>query len=105
MKHSEYYFQLSLYEGFGLAALEALCANNVLIHSGKGGLDNPIYKTQLLFDIDNDFDNEFSILINKMTSLKTMNLTGENLKYYDIQRRKEDFEAIITNNNRNYQLN
>lgn len=40
-----------------------------------------------------------------MTSLKTMNLTGENLKYYDIQRRKEDFEAIITNNNRNYQLN
>ena len=105
LKHSEYYFQLSLYEGFGLAALEALCANNVLIHSGKGGLDNPIYKTQLLFDIDNDFDNEFSILINKMTSLKTMNLTGENLKYYDIQRRKEDFEAIITNNNRNYQLN
>lgn len=27
LKQSKYYFQLSLYEGFGLAALEALCAN------------------------------------------------------------------------------
>lgn len=68
-------------------------------------MDNPIYKTQLLFDIDNDFDNELLNLINKLTSLKSMNLTDENLKYYDIQRRKEDFEAIITHNNRNYQLN
>src|SRR5699024_196 len=56
LKQSKYYFQLSLYEGFGLAALEALCANNIIIHSGKGGLANPIYKEQLLFDIDNDFD-------------------------------------------------
>ena len=46
LKQSKYYFQLSLYEGFGLAALEALCANNIIIHSGKGGLANPIYKEQ-----------------------------------------------------------
>ena len=43
LKRSKYYFQLSLYEGFGLAALEALCADNILIHSGKGGLANSIY--------------------------------------------------------------
>lgn len=35
LKQSKYYFQLSLYEGFGLAALEALCANNIIIHSGR----------------------------------------------------------------------
>ena len=104
LKHSKYYFQLSLYEGFGLAALEALCTNNVLIHSGKGGLSSPIYKTQLLFDIDNDFDNELSDLIDKLTSLKSMDLSDETRRYYDIQRRKEDFKAIIINNNRNYQL-
>lgn len=35
LKRSKYYFQLSLYEGFGLAALEALCASNILIHSER----------------------------------------------------------------------
>lgn len=38
LKKSRYFFQLSSYEGFGLAALEAEAAGCVMIHSGKGGL-------------------------------------------------------------------
>lgn len=104
LKRSKYYFQLSLYEGFGLAALEALCASNILIHSGKGGLANPIYKEQLVFNIDNDFDSEFSQLISKLTSFVPITSNDELLDYYNIQRRKEDFKAIITDNKSNYKI-
>ena len=38
MKSAKYYFQLSKYEGFGLAALEALAAGNIVIHTNTGGL-------------------------------------------------------------------
>lgn len=105
LKRSKYYFQLSLYEGFGLAALEALCANNILIHSGKGGLSNPVYRGQLLFDIDKEFDKEFSKLIEKLIYFTSLIPNDEILRYYDIQRRKDDFKIIISNNNRNYKLN
>ncbi|RGT58258.1 MULTISPECIES: glycosyltransferase family 4 protein [Bacteroides] len=96
LKQSRYYFQLSKYEGFGLAALEALCANCILIHSGKGGLSNPVYSNQLLFDIDNVFDNELSVLIEKISSFSPPILNNDILLYYDIQRRKEDLKAIIS---------
>ena len=104
LKQSKYYFQLSLYEGFGLAALEALCANNIIIHSGKGGLANPIYKEQLLFDIDNDFDSELLKLVNKLACFTPITSYDNLLEYYDIQRRKDDFEAIIVNGKSNYKL-
>ena len=104
LKQSKYYYQLSLYEGFGLAALEALCANNMIIHSGKGGLANPIYKEQLLFDIDNDFDSELLKLVNKLACFTPITSYDNLLEYYDIQRRKDDFEAIIVNGKSNYKL-
>ncbi|MDE5639615.1 MAG: glycosyltransferase family 4 protein [Odoribacter sp.] len=42
LKTSKYYFQLSEYEGFGIAATEALIAGNIVIHSGKGGLKDAV---------------------------------------------------------------
>lgn len=50
LKASKYYFQLSLYEGFGIAAIEALAAGNIVIHSGRGGLADAINSSGILID-------------------------------------------------------
>ncbi len=42
LKNSKIYFQLSEYEGFGIAAIEALAAGNIVFHSGKGALSYTI---------------------------------------------------------------
>ena len=42
LKYSKFYFQFSKYEGFGVAALEALASRNIVIHSGKGGLKDTL---------------------------------------------------------------
>lgn len=52
LKRSKYFFQLSNYEGFGLAALEALAARCIPIHSGKGGLADTLADDGILIDID-----------------------------------------------------
>jgi len=99
LEQSKYYFQLSSYEGFGLAALEAVCAKNILIHSGRGGLSNPIYSKEVLFNIDTDFEIEVSKLYETLVSFdtnrieETYNLIVRN---YGNERRKKDFAAIIS---------
>ncbi len=42
LKISKIYLQLSVYEGFGIAAIEALAAGNIVFHSGRGGLKDGI---------------------------------------------------------------
>lgn len=42
LKKSKYFFQLSLYEGFGLAALEAIASKCIPIHTGRGGLNDTL---------------------------------------------------------------
>lgn len=42
LKKSMFYLQLSSYEGFGIAAIEAMASGNVVIHSNKGGLSDTI---------------------------------------------------------------
>ena len=97
---SEYYLQLSRYEGFGVAVLEALCAKNILIHSGRGGLNNPLFKANktLLFDIFNDVSVETNKLKSAILNFNRSNveiLKKEIQSYYNIDRRKDDFERII----------
>ena len=95
---SRYYIQLSVYEGFGLAALEGLIAGNVVIHSGKGGLDNPIYRSHVLVDIDKDLQKQVDMIKRKLLSIDYHMLYGECMKYkkyYDNSRRLNDFKNII----------
>ncbi|MFO7568626.1 MAG: glycosyltransferase [Smithellaceae bacterium] len=54
LNESKYYFQLSEYEGFGIAAIEALAAGNLVFHSGRGGLADSMPPEGILVeDIDN----------------------------------------------------
>ena len=104
LKRSKYYFQLSLYEGFGLAALEALCADNILIHSGKGGLANSIYANQILFDIDKEFEDEYLKLCDRLSFPMNRKNNDTDINCYDIKRRKDDFRLIIVEGKSNYRL-
>jgi glycosyltransferase involved in cell wall biosynthesis len=45
LRDSKFYFQLSRYEGFGIAAIEALAAGNIVVHSGKGALAETLGNT------------------------------------------------------------
>lgn len=57
LKESKYYFQLSLYEGFGISAIEALAAGNIVFHSGRGGLADAIDSFGILIEDIDDFNN------------------------------------------------
>lgn len=98
LKRAKYYFQLSKYEGFGVAALEALCSKCIVIHSGKGGLNNPIYDNGVLIDIDKPVDDMFEELKTKLASFDSKKLENgcrEVCDRYDNERRKEDFKRIF----------
>lgn len=98
LKKSKYYFQPSKYEGFGVAALEALCAKCIVIHSGRGGLNNPIYDNGICIDIEKPIDEMFGELKEKLSSFDVKKLeTGccEVCAHYDNERRKADFRRII----------
>ena len=52
MMESKFYFMLSTYEGFGIAAIEALTAGCCLIHSGRGGLKDAAGEMGVQVDIE-----------------------------------------------------
>lgn len=98
LNRSRIYFQLSLFEGFGVAALEALCAKNIVVHSGKGGLSNPIYKDGILLDINQPIELMYDDLEKSLASFdnEKLEIAHQNVcKNYDNERRKEDFIRII----------
>ena len=101
LKNCMFYFQISHYKGFGIAALEALIAGCIVIHSGKGGLSNSIYKDHILVDINANFEYQTQFVCEKLLSID-MNVIQKNAKecltYYDNMRRLKDFEAIIKSN-------
>lgn len=51
---SKYYGQLSKFEGFGLAAIEAMSSNCIVIHSGQGGLRETVGEYGVLVNNIND---------------------------------------------------
>lgn len=98
LKKSKIYMQLSIYEGFGIAAIEALAAGNNVIHSGNGGLKDALSEYGYKVDINNnkEIDNTLTNLctneINKSFLQKGIEYVSENFAY---SRRYSDFEKII----------
>ncbi len=58
LKKSRFYFQLSYYEGFGVAAAEALAAGNIVLNSGRGGLKDSVGEHGVYVDIDSDMNKQ-----------------------------------------------
>ncbi len=100
LKRSKYYFQLSSFEGFGIAAIEALAAKNIVIHSGKGGLNETMKNYGIKIDIDiaikKQLETTYDQLSNFNTTLLTRALKHIQDNYSNIKRQK-DFEKIFNN--------
>jgi glycosyltransferase involved in cell wall biosynthesis len=56
LRKSKFYFQLSQYEGFGLAVIEAMALNCFIVHSGKGGLKDTIGDNGYIVDETKETD-------------------------------------------------
>lgn len=96
LKRSKFYFQLSKYEGFGLAPIEAMAAGNIIIHSGNGGLKYTIGNIGFKFDIDKS-NSELAVKLNEIIIDENFEKIVEcgiehiESKYsYDIRRNKID---------------
>lgn len=98
LSESKYYFQLSDYEGFGLAVLEAMVFNNYIFHSGAGGLNDTIGKNGTILSKD-DMGN-FIEIFNKVDHFLYNDYDFEKLKKdtldkFSFQKRKDFFKNYI----------
>lgn len=99
---SKYYFQLSAYEGFGLASIEALAAGNLVFHSGKGGLIDALGEHGVKVNDINDYKNIAELLyadyLNQNDTMKKQNiLNGINYvkESFSLDQRKDIFKEVI----------
>jgi glycosyltransferase involved in cell wall biosynthesis len=98
LKLNKYYFQMSTYEGFGLSALEALAAGDIVIHTGKGGLKDTIKNFGVIVEPDNIATDNLNNLFDNIMSFD-YDLLSESLYYvkqnFSYEKRKADFKKII----------
>lgn len=86
LKSSMFYSQLSIYEGFGIAAIEALAAGNIIIHSGNGGLKDAIAGNGYITDISS-IENVFNTFVKAVQE----NEKVDTLRKIGIQYVKDNF--------------
>lgn len=98
LKQSKYYLQLSSYEGFGIAALEALSAKNIVIHSGNGGLKDSIKDFGIKVDLKNDIEKQVESIYEQLVNfdLKKLEIAQKYVESnYSNNKRQIDFQKII----------
>lgn len=102
LNRSKFYFQLSKYEGFGIAVIEAMALNNYIIHSGKGGLNDTVGENGYLVNDFNNVDDLVDDILSISTNFSNINLQliQNSLKVHDLfstKTRADNFKSIINN--------
>lgn len=92
LKKSKYFFQLSLYEGFGLAALEAIASKCIPIHTGRGGLNDTLAYDGVKVDYSR-FDGTMES-IDPSVADKLISITDEDVEK-SYQRIMKNFDSSI----------
>ena len=92
---SKYYLQLSSYEGFGLACLEALYCGNLVVHSNNGALKETMPPEQIKFNLNNTFSYETKVLIDTLREIDSKYFLEDNQKIF-----KEYVEKVFASKKR-----
>ena len=102
LNKSKYYFQISKYEGFGIAVVEAMYFKNFIIHTNKGGLKDTIQDNGLIFNESltyDEFSNEFMNIDNQLESYSF--LLEKNKKHvidkFSLTQRAINLKLLINN--------
>ena len=95
-----FYWQVSEYEGFGLAALEALAARCVVIHSNRGGLADAIGKFGLQVALDTSpqktAEKVYEIYNSPEKRKKMLDNVENHLQAFSFEKRAEDILNAIS---------
>jgi len=99
LKRSMIYAQLSSYEGFGIAAIEALASGNIVIHTGKGGLKDGVGNNGILIDKVN-YQEIVVRIKNVLDSPKShMQMINRGIQHvknnFEYKKRLKDFQEIL----------
>lgn len=99
LKRSSVYTQLSIYEGFGIAAVEALAAGNIVLHTGKGGLSDGIGNCGILATNSQwgDYAKNILEILSDQDRWETYVKTGVShvSSHFDYSTRLQKFEEIL----------
>lgn len=98
LQRCKYYFQLSKYEGFGIAAVEALAAGCLVLHSGRGGLKDAVGKYGYKINIEKDICIK-KLLFEIQAKFSDNQFFEEGMQYvrqrFSMQQRIDSFFAIM----------
>ena len=100
LKRSTIYTQLSVYEGFGIAAIEALAAGNIVVHSGYGGLKDAVSDCGIIVDI-NSFDSIVDGFVQAISynNIQLSDIRAKGIHYveenFSYSKRLSDFRSIF----------
>jgi glycosyltransferase involved in cell wall biosynthesis len=101
LSKSKFYFQLSSYEGFGLAVLEAIYFKNYIFHSSVGGLVDILDGKGSIINSEYNMDNFFNLFIDVEENLyynyDFVGLKDKILNSFSIEKRKLFFQNIYNN--------
>jgi glycosyltransferase involved in cell wall biosynthesis len=102
LQSSNYYLQLSEFEGFGLAALEALSCGSCVVHTGRGGLSDFMGQYGLLQKWPVDVENVANEIIEySVSAINYKNEIARRHEYvvqnFSLAMRREALCSIIEN--------
>lgn len=101
LQTSCYYLQLSKFEGFGLAALEALSCGSCVIHTGRGGLVDFMHNYGLLQPMPLQINNVAMEIIKNSASISIVDAEAFRRHSYVVQnfslvKRSKAFAELIS---------
>lgn len=103
LSRSKYYGQISQFEGFGLSVLEAMASGCIVLHSGKGGLQETVGGYGVLIkNFNNPKDLAAKMVECELSNGYTQNLARNAFKrvqqHYDYSSRHSEFGRILIPN-------